>query len=276
MPDHRSSPPGLVPPSPVIPVALLNRLAREKLESAFPLCWIAGEISNLTYASSGHVYFSLKDAAAQVRCVMFKSRVQLIGWRLENGQHVEVRALVTLYEARGDFQLNVEAARKAGVGSLYDQFLRLKAKLEGEGLFAPERKRPLPAFARTIGVVTSLQAVALKDVLTTLLRRAPHARIALYPTPVQGEGAALLIAQAIRTASERRGSDGCEVLIVCRGGGSLEDLAAFNDEAVARSIAACALPDDWGPRKRRCAAMPSNAAVSRRQTCSITSVSSII
>jgi len=225
--------------TPVIPVSMLNRLARDRLESGFPLCWVAGEVSNLSYATSGHVYFTLKDAAAQVRCVMFRNRVQLLGWRLENGQHIEARVLVTLYEARGDFQLNVEAARKAGVGNLYEQFLRLKEKLEGEGLFSEAGKRPLPAFPRSIGIVTSLQAAALSDVLSTLARRAAHLDIVLYPTPVQGEGAAALIAAAIRSAGERRE---CEVLIVCRGGGSLEDLWAFNDEALARTIRACSIP----------------------------------
>ncbi|WP_294264507.1 exodeoxyribonuclease VII large subunit [Propionivibrio sp.] len=218
---------------------MLNRLARERLESAFPLCWVAGEVSNLTYAASGHVYFSLKDAAAQVRCVMFRNRAQLLGWRLENGQHIEARVLVTLYEARGDFQLNVEAARKAGIGNLYEQFLRLKEKLEREGLFASAGKRPLPAFPRRIGIVTSPQAAALSDVLSTLVRRAPHVSLVLYATPVQGEGAAAQIASAIRRAGERRD---CDVLIICRGGGSLEDLWAFNDEALARTIRACAIP----------------------------------
>ncbi len=218
---------------------MLNRLARERLESAFPLCWVSGEVSNLTYAASGHVYFSLKDTAAQVRCVMFRNRAQLLGWRLENGQHIEARVLVTLYEARGDFQLNVEAARKAGVGNLYEQFLRLKEKLEGEGLFAEEGKRTLPIFPRRIGIVTSPQAAALRDVLTTLSRRAPQIGIVLYPTSVQGEGAAAQIAGAIRSASERQE---CDVLIVCRGGGSLEDLWAFNAEAVARAIRACSIP----------------------------------
>jgi len=231
--------PGFTPPAPVIPVSMLNRLARERLESAFPLCWVSGEISNLTYAASGHVYFSLKDAAAQVRCVMFRSRAQILGWRLENGQHIEARVLVTLYEARGDFQLNVEAARRAGVGNLYEQFLRLKEKLEHEGLFASEAKRPLPAFPRRIGIVTSLQAAALRDVLSTLRRRAPHVGIVLYPTPVQGEGAAAQIATAVRNAGERRD---CDVLIVCRGGGSIEDLWAFNDEGVARAMRACPIP----------------------------------
>ena len=227
------------PLPPVVSVSVLNRLARERLETAFPLCWVSGEVSNLTYASSGHVYFSLKDDAAQVRCVMFRNRAQLLGWRLENGQHLEVRTLVTLYEARGDFQLNVEAARKAGVGNLYEQFLRLKEKLEREGLFDSAVKRPLPVFPRCIGIVTSLQAAAMRDVLITLERRAPHVRVVLYTTPVQGEGASLQIANAIRCAGDRRE---CDVLIVCRGGGSIEDLWAFNDEAVARAIRACPIP----------------------------------
>jgi len=224
---------------PVLTVSRLNRLARERLESAFPLCWVAGEISNLTYASSGHVYFSLKDANAQARCVMFRNRAQLLGWRLENGQHIEARVLVTLYEARGDYQLNVETARRAGIGNLFEQFLRLKAKLEGEGLFAAEHKRVLPAFPRRLGIITSPQAAALRDVLTTLSRRAPHVSIVLYPTPVQGEGAPERIVSALATASDRRE---CDTLILCRGGGSLEDLWAFNDEAVARAIRASRIP----------------------------------
>ncbi|HNC51551.1 MAG TPA: exodeoxyribonuclease VII large subunit [Accumulibacter sp.] len=224
---------------PVIPVSLLNRLARDCLESAFPLCWVAGEVSNLSRAASGHVYFSLKDSSAQVRCVMFRNRAQLLAWKLENGQHIEARVLVTLYEARGDFQLNVEAARQAGVGNLYEQFLRRKERLESEGLFDAAGKRPLPAFPRCVGIVTSLQAAALRDVLSTLRRRAPHVAIVLYPTPVQGEGAAARIAEAIRCAGER---GECELLIVCRGGGSIEDLWAFNEEAVARAIRACPLP----------------------------------
>ena len=218
---------------------MLNRLAREQLESAFPLCWVSGEISNLTYAASGHVYFSLKDAAAQVRCVMFRNRAQLLGWRMENGQQIEARVLVTLYEARGDFQLNVEAARKAGIGNLYEQFVRLKEKLEREGLFAAENKRALPDFPRRIGVVTSPQAAALRDVLTTLARRAPHVELVLYLAPVQGEGAAQQLSRAIRSASEH---GACDVLILCRGGGSLEDLWAFNDEALARTIRDCPIP----------------------------------
>jgi len=239
MKESFSSNAPLASSAPVIAVSMLNRLAREKLESAFPLCWVSGEISNLTYATSGHVYFSLKDAAAQVRCVMFRNRAQLIGWRLENGQHIEARVLVTLYEARGDFQLNVEAARKAGLGNLYERFLQLKNKLESEGLFSSESKRSLSSFPRSIGLITSPQAAALRDILTTLRRRAPHVKIIIYPTSVQGEGAAGEIARALRSAGQRRE---CDVLILSRGGGSLEDLWAFNDENLARTIRACPLP----------------------------------
>jgi len=227
------------PPAAVIPVSVLNRLARERLEAAFPLCWVAGEVSNLSYAASGHVYFSLKDSAAQVRCVLFRSRAQLLGWRLENGQHIEARVLVTLYEARGDFQLNIEAARRAGRGNLYESFLRLKEKLAREGLFDSAAKRSLPAFPQRIGIITSPLAAALRDVLSTLGRRAGQVGIVVYPTPVQGDGAAALIVEAIRRAGERAE---CDLLILCRGGGSLEDLQAFNDETVARAIRACPLP----------------------------------
>ncbi len=239
MTEAPPSPANLATPAPVIPVSLLNRMARERLESAFPLCWVAGEISNLTYAASGHVYFTLKDAQAQVRCVMYRNRAQLLGWRLANGQRIEARVLVTLYEARGDFQLNVENARQAGTGNLYEEFLRRKARLDAEGLFAPEHKRDLPAFPRRIGLITSPQAAALRDVLTTLRRRAPQVGVVLYPTPVQGTGAAREIVAALRMAGERKE---CDLLILCRGGGSLEDLWEFNDEALARAIRACPLP----------------------------------
>jgi exodeoxyribonuclease VII large subunit len=229
----------LAAPAPILTVSLLNRLARERLETAFPLCWVAGEISNLTLAASGHAYFSLKDSSAQARCVMFRNRAQLLGWRLENGQHIEARVLVTLYEARGEFQLNVETVRKAGVGNLHEQFERLKEKLEHEGLFANENKRPLPTFPRRIGIVTSLQAAALHDVLSTLKRRAPHLEIVIYPTLVQGEDAPAQIVAALDNASHR---GECDALVLCRGGGSLEDLWAFNAEVVARAIRACRIP----------------------------------
>lgn len=239
MPVNTPSP--LSPPLPnaqVLSVGSLNRLVRDCLEAAFPLTWVGGEISNLTYAASGHVYFTLKDEAAQVRCVMWRSRAQLLGWRLENGQKVEIRALVSFYEPRGEFQLNVENVRRAGQGNLFERFLQLKAKLEAEGLFDPASKRPLPAFPRRIGIVTSPQAAALRDVLTTLRRRAPHIRLTLYPTPVQGDGAGAQIADALARAA----ADGNDVLLLCRGGGSIEDLWAFNDEAVARAIRAAKVP----------------------------------
>ena len=213
-------------------------MVRECLESTFPLTWVGGEISNLTYAASGHVYFSLKDANAQVRCVMWRNRAQLLGWRLENGQKIEARTLVSFYEPRGEFQLNVEAIRRAGQGDLYEQFLRLKAKLEAEGLFDPATRRPLPSHPRAIAIVTSPQAAALQDVLKTLQRRAPHLPIEIYPTPVQGEGAGAKIAAAIAQAAQSQ----CDAIILCRGGGSIEDLCAFNDEAVARAIRASKIP----------------------------------
>ncbi|GGI53457.1 exodeoxyribonuclease VII large subunit [Oxalicibacterium solurbis] len=223
----------------VLTVSALNQAVARMLERSFPLTWIGGEISNFTRAASGHWYFTLKDDAAQVRAVMFRGRAQYADFTPREGDRVEVRALVTLYAPRGDYQLNVEAIRRAGVGNLYEAFLQLKEKLAAEGLFDAARKRPLPDFVRTIGIVTSPQAAALRDVLTTLRRRAPHVRVVLYPTPVQGEGAASKIAQAIATASAR---NECDVLLVCRGGGSIEDLWSFNHEIVARTIVGCDIP----------------------------------
>ena len=223
----------------VLTVAALNRLAREALERNLPLCWVAGEVSNFKRYDSGHCYFTLKDETAQVDCVMFRQKAMLLGWQPENGMQVEVRAYASLYEGRGKFQLNVEAMRRAGLGALYEAFERLKAKLAREGLFDAGRKRPLPRFPRTIGIVTSPQAAALRDVLTILKRRMPALPVIVYPAPVQGEGAAGRIATALRTAA-RRGE--CDVLIVCRGGGSIEDLWAYNDEALARAIAASPIP----------------------------------
>ena len=222
-----------------ITVAQLNRLARETLERGIPLLWVAGEVSNLTRAASGHVYFTLKDAAAQVRCVMFRSRAQLLPWQLENGQQVEARGLVSVYEPRGDFQFGVETLRRGGLGRLFEAFARLKDALAAEGLFAEARKRTLPRYPSAIGIVTSPQAAALRDLLAALRRRAPHVPIVVYPTPVQGNGAAERIAAAIATANAR---GECQVLIVARGGGSLEDLWAFNEEIVARATAASAIP----------------------------------
>ncbi len=231
--------------APVISVAELNRRVRAAIEQNLPLMWVSGEISNLRRYDSGHWYFTLKDAAAQVDCVMFRHKAQSVDWQPADGMKVEVRALATVYEARGKYQLTVEAMRRAGLGALYEAFERLKARLEAEGLFAQERKREIPAFPRAIGVVTSLQAAALRDVLTTLKRRMPSIPVVIYPTPVQGEGAAAKIMQAIATAStraQRDDGDPCDVLIVCRGGGSIEDLWPFNEEVVARAIHACSIP----------------------------------
>jgi exodeoxyribonuclease VII large subunit len=226
----------------VISVSELNRLVRAAIEQNLPLTWVAGEISNLRRYDSGHWYFTLKDASAQVDCVMFRHKAQLIDWQPDNGMQVEVRAAATVYEARGKYQLNVEAMRRAGLGALYEAFEKLKAKLDKEGLFAEERKREIPAFPRAIGVVTSPQAAALHDVLTTLKRRMPSIPVVIYPAPVQGDGAGAKIMQAIATASVRAEADECDVLIVCRGGGSIEDLWSFNEEVVARAIHACSIP----------------------------------
>jgi len=229
----------MLDPAAVVSISELNRLARLSLEREFPLLWVAGEVSNLTRATSGHVYFSLKDESAQARCVMFRSRAQSMSWRLENGQQVEARALVSLYEPRGDFQLNIETLRRAGLGRLFEAFARLKARLEAEGLFAAERKRPLPRFPRRIGIISSPRAAALRDVLVALRRRAPHVGAILYPTLVQGDSAAAEIVQAIAVAGQRME---CDLLLVVRGGGSIEDLWAFNEEIVARAIVASPLP----------------------------------
>lgn len=215
---------------------------RQVLEASIPLGWICGEVSNVSRAGSGHLYFTLKDDRAQIRCTMWRNRAQLLPFRLEEGMQLEVRAQVTVYETRGDLQLAVEAVRKAGPGSLYEAFLRVRAKLESEGLLDAARRRRLPALPRAVGIVTSPAAAALRDVAATLKRRAPGVTLTLYPCTVQGNGAAEQIAGAIDTASRRAAQDGIEALIVCRGGGSLEDLWAFNQEAVARAVAACSVP----------------------------------
>jgi exodeoxyribonuclease VII large subunit len=223
----------------VLSVSELNRLARNLLEQSFPLFWVGGEVSNLTRAASGHWYFSLKDAGAQARCVMFKGRNSYLDWVPKEGDKVEARCTVTLYEARGDFQLTVEFLQRAGLGALFEAFEKLKAKLQQEGLFEAMFKQKLPAHPQKIGIITSPDAAALRDVLTTLKRRMPSIPVIIYPTPVQGKGAANLIANAIHQASNRAE---CDVLIICRGGGSIEDLWQFNEEIVARAIAECSIP----------------------------------
>ena len=217
----------------------LNREVRALLEVSFPLLWVEGEVSNLSRPASGHIYFSLKDAGAQVRCAMFRQRNLRLDFRPENGAQVRLRARVSLYEARGDFQLIVEHMEEAGAGALQRAFEELKQRLAAEGLFAAEAKRPLPELPRAIGVVTSATGAALRDVLSVHRRRFPAIPLIIYPVPVQGEGAGERIAAALRRAGER---GDCDVLLLVRGGGSLEDLWAFNEEVVARAIRACPIP----------------------------------
>ncbi|MDR2207801.1 MAG: exodeoxyribonuclease VII large subunit [Azoarcus sp.] len=239
-----ASPADFLPDAPdashVISVSALNRLARAALETALPLLWVGGEISNLSRAASGHIYFTLKDAQAQVRCAMWRNRAQTLPFRPENGMRVEARALATLFEARGDYQLNVEILRPAGAGNLAEAFRRLKDKLAAEGLFDPARRRPLPTFPGGIGIITSPAAAALRDVLVTLRRRAPGLPVTIYPALVQGADAPQQLCAALAAATQR--ADGVEIILLVRGGGSLEDLWAFNDEALARAIAASPLP----------------------------------
>ena len=223
----------------ILSVSELNHLAREVLERTFPLFWVSGEVSNFTRAASGHWYFSLKDTAAQVKCVMFKGRNSYVDFVPREGDKIEARCTVTLYEARGDFQLTVEYVQKAGLGALFEAFEALKIKLEHEGLFDIAFKKPIPKYPKTIGIVTSPDAAALRDVLSTLKRRNPNINVIIYPTPVQGKGAAALIAKAIHTANTRNEVD---TLIICRGGGSMEDLWQFNEEIVARSMDECTIP----------------------------------
>ncbi|HKT32150.1 MAG TPA: exodeoxyribonuclease VII large subunit [Gammaproteobacteria bacterium] len=223
----------------ILTVSQLNREARVLLEGGFPLIWVAGEISNLSRPPSGHVYFSLKDSAAQVRCAMFRARAGLLRFQVTDGLQVLVRARVGLYEARGDFQLVVEHMEEAGHGALQRAFEELKQKLAREGLFDAAHKLPLPAVPRVIGVITSPTGAAIRDILSVIRRRYALARVVVYPVPVQGEGAAGKIAGMIRMAAARAE---CDVLILARGGGSLEDLWAFNEEVVARAIHACTIP----------------------------------
>ncbi len=223
----------------IFSVGQLNRAVGRLLASEFPQVWVRGEISNFTQAASGHWYFSIKDEAAAVRAVMFRNRARLVGLTPRPGEQFEFRATVTLYEPRGDYQLQVDAMRRAGLGNLHEQFLRLKEQLTAEGLFDSGRKREPVAMPRAVGIVTSLAAAALRDVLTTLRRRAPHVRVVIYPSPVQGAEAASGLLAALEAAGTRGEVD---TILLVRGGGSLEDLWCFNDERVVRAVAASPLP----------------------------------
>lgn len=220
-------------------VSELNRTVARTLQDHFSRIWVRGEISNFTQAASGHWYFSIKDGSATVRAVMFRSRAQATGLMPQVGDQFEFRVSVSLYEARGDYQLLVESMRRAGRGDLHEAFLRLKDKLAAEGLFDAGLRQPVSLMPRAIGVVTSLGAAALRDVLTTLKRRAPHIPVIVYPTPVQGVDAAGQLVQAMQTAIAR---DEADTLLLVRGGGSIEDLWSFNDEALARAVAASPIP----------------------------------
>ncbi len=223
----------------VFSVSDLVRRAKRLLEDDFGLIWLEGEISNFSAPSSGHWYFSLKDEQAQIRAACFRNRNQLLSVRPKDGDKVLVRARVTLYEARGDFQLAVEYMEAAGFGQLQQQFEALKQKLAAEGLFAAQRKKTIPAHISTLGIVTSASGAAIRDVLTVLQRRAPHIGIIIYPALVQGADAPASLLAALQIAQRRQE---CDALLITRGGGSFEDLFCFNDEALARAIAACSLP----------------------------------
>jgi exodeoxyribonuclease VII large subunit len=223
----------------VYTVSRLNREVRLLLEQGLPGVWVEGEISNLARPSSGHWYFSLKDRDAQIRCAMFRQKNSVVKFQPKDGMAVMARGRVSLYEPRGDFQLIVEHLEEAGLGALQREFERLRGKLKAEGLFDENRKRPLPAVPRCIGVVTSPTGAAVRDILHVLARRFAPAAVLIYPTPVQGAAAVPGILSALDLAAQRAE---CDVLIVARGGGSLEDLWAFNDERVARAIRAMPMP----------------------------------
>lgn len=220
-------------------VSRLNREVRLLLERGLPAIWIEAEISNLARPSSGHWYFSLKDADAQIRCAMFRQRNSSVGFAPRDGMAVLARGRVSLYEPRGDYQLIVESLEEAGLGALQREFERLKARLSAEGLFDPAARRPLPEVPARIGVITSPTGAAIRDILHVLRKRFPPAQVRIYPTPVQGAAAVPGLLGALALAAARQD---CDVLILARGGGSIEDLWAFNDERVARAIRAMPMP----------------------------------
>jgi exodeoxyribonuclease VII large subunit len=222
----------------VLTVSQLNQRARHLLEDVFPQVWVEGEISNLARPASGHLYFTLKDAQAQVRCALFRQNAQRVRQALRDGLAVRVRGKVSLFEGRGDYQLIADAVEPAGDGALRLAFEALKEKLAAEGLFATERKRPLPAHPRHIGIISSPTGAVIRDIISVFRRRAPQVRLTLVPTAVQGREATGQIVRALALAD----GQGFDALILARGGGSLEDLWCFNEEAVARAVAACRTP----------------------------------
>ncbi len=231
-------------PPPLLTVSQLNRQVKSLLESHFDFIWVEGEVSNFAAPSSGHWYFSLKDGNAQVRCAMFRNRNQRVRFTPANGDALRLRCRVSLYEGRGEFQLIVEHLEHAGAGALQAAFEKLKARLQAEGLFDPGRKQSLPDTVSKLGIITSPSGAAIHDILQVLRRRCPAIEVFLLPVPVQGEGAAARISEAIEAANRWAREDRIrlDALVVGRGGGSLEDLWAFNEEVVARAIAASELP----------------------------------
>ncbi len=223
----------------ILSVGDLNRAIAASLEDRFNTVWVSGEISNFKAYDSGHWYFSLKDEEGQIRGVMFRGRNGQVGFMPQSGDLIEVSANLGMYVPRGDIQLTIQTLRRAGMGGLYEAFLKLKAKLAKEGLFDDERKREIPSHPRSIGIITSLQAAALKDVLSTLARRAPHIPIVVYPTLVQGPDAPAGIISALKSAEKENAVD---VILLVRGGGSIEDLWGFNDEQLAYAIAQSPIP----------------------------------
>jgi exodeoxyribonuclease VII large subunit len=228
---------GLIDSDESISVSQLNRLAKTLLENNMPVVWIKGEISGLrTYS---HIYFDLKDEGAKVSCVLFANVLKLLDFKLENGQQIEVRGKVTIYPQNGSYQINIERIRQVGMGELWEAYHRLVNKLKSEGLFALEHKKAIPIFPRAIGVVTSKEGAVIRDVITTLKRRMPNIPIIVYHSAVQGVDAGMQITKAIRLANQRNEVD---VLIICRGGGSMQDLWCFNEEVVAREVFASSIP----------------------------------
>jgi exodeoxyribonuclease VII large subunit len=223
----------------IITVSELNRSCKNLLETEFTSIWVEGELSNFVCPASGHWYFTLKDARSQVRCAMFRGQNRKVSALPKPGDAIKVLATVTLYEARGDYQLLVSALEPAGLGKLQQEYERLLKKLKGEGLFDPTHKQSLPKDIQTIGVITSPTGAAIRDILHVLNRRFPAIRVILYPSLVQGAEAPLQLLAALRSATER---NECDVLLLSRGGGSIEDLWAFNDETLARAIFHCPIP----------------------------------
>ena len=224
---------------PIYSVSQLNQEVKQLLQQNFPLLWIEGELSNVARPASGHIYFSLKDEFAQIRCAMFRNANRQLPFRTEDGMHVQVRARVGIYEPRGEYQLTVEYMEEAGVGVLQRKFEELKRKLNAEELFESAHKQPIPVLPKSLGIISSASGAAVHDILSILQRRFPLLAVHIYAVPVQGEASANAIVDALQAIHQQ---DNCDVIILARGGGSIEDLWSFNEEIVARAIFAAKIP----------------------------------